>query len=132
MPAGHSVYVMRKESNASGSFELWDPIKGCCYFYEKKSEPNKFCGIKIGEYTHLDIRLTDPICPLTQIHTVVSSSNVYVCSQKSDYPILMDFDFTKEKNWKRYLNEDTPQDTVQKPIIYAKPKDHTEVIESRI
>ena len=33
MPAGQMVFVMRKKSHEDGSFELWDPIKGCCYYY---------------------------------------------------------------------------------------------------
>ena len=71
--------------------------------------------------------------PLTQIHTVISNSNVYVNIQKSDYPILMDFDFTKQKKWKRFFTEDTPQTTCQLPkIIYSNPREQTEVIESRI
>ena len=111
MPDGHMVFVMRKKSITDGSYELWDPATGQCYYYECITEPNKFCGCRIGTNTHLQIRPTDPVSPLTQIHTVISSSNVYVNCQKSDYPILMDFDFTKTKKWKRFFAEDTVQTT---------------------
>lgn len=94
MPNGHMVYVMRKRNEAEGSFELWDPLTGQCYHFKNIIEDNKFCGIKIGKQSHLDVRLTDPICPLRQIHTIVGSTNVWVNCQKSDYPILMNFDLT--------------------------------------
>ena len=95
-------------------------------------EQNKFCGIKVGKSSHLDIRLTDPICPLMQLHTVVSSENVYVNTQKTDYPILMDFNFSNVAKWKRFFTEDTTQVTCQPLVLYSRPKEHTEVIESRI
>ena len=108
MPNGHMVYVMRKQSDAEGSFELWDPLTGQCYHFNNIIEPNKFCGISYGKQSHLDVRLTDPICPLRQIHTIVGSNNVWVNTQKSDYPILMNFDFTNAKCWKKFYNTDVP------------------------
>ena len=132
MPNGEMVFVMRKKTIQDGSFELWDPFSGQCYYYENIVETQKFCGCKVGTSSHLQIRPTDPVSPLTQIHTVISNSNVYVNIQKSDYPILMDFDFTKQKKWKRFFAEDTPQPTCQSVIIYSNPREQTEVIESRI
>ena len=110
------VFVMRKSDNAAGSFELWDPLTAQCYYFAFQQEQNRFWGIPIGKTNHLDIRLNDPICPLTQIHTVVSSQNVWVNVQKSDYPILMDFDLTKAKNWRKFFARDEVQATCQTPI----------------
>ena len=64
LPNGLMVYVMCKRDAADGSFELWDPLTGQCYYFHNIIEPNKFCGIKMGSASHLDVRLTDPICPL--------------------------------------------------------------------
>lgn len=132
MPNGEMVFVMRKKTIQDGSFELWDPFSGQCYYYENIIETQTFCGCKVGTNSHLQIRPTDPVSPLTQIHTVISNANVYVNIQKSDYPILMDFDFTKQKKWKRFFAEDTLQPTCQSMIIYSNPREQTEVIESRI
>ena len=87
---------MRKKSLAHLSFELWDPLTAQCYFFENKSEKGRW---GFGKHEHLEVRLTDPICPLNQIHTVVSSENVYVNNQKVDYPVYMNFDFTNKKHW---------------------------------
>ena len=54
------------------------------------------------------MRLTDPICPLRQIHTVVGENNVWVNIQKSDYPLLMNFNFANAKAWKKFYTTDTP------------------------
>ena len=48
MPAGKMVFVMRKRNEADGSFELWDPLTGQCYWFHNIIEPTKFCGISIG------------------------------------------------------------------------------------
>jgi len=132
MPNGHMVFVMRKKSVSDGSFELWDPQSGQCYYYDNVQEVQRFCGCKIGTDSHLQIRPTDPVSSLTQIHTVISSSNVYVNVQKSDYPILMDFDFSKPKKWRKFFTDETPRTTCQPALIYSNPREQTEVIESRI
>lgn len=134
MPNGHMVYVMRKDKDdvAKGSFELWDPNSGYCYYYNCESSDKRILGIKCGESRVLQQRITDPICPLTQVHCLVSTSNVYVNVQKQDYPILMDFDINSSKCWKKFLPEDKIQDSIQPEIRYSDPREHTEVIESRI
>ena len=78
MPFGSMGFVMRKKTVSDGSFELWDPKTGQCYYYQNVLEPNRVCGIKVGMHQHLQIRPTDPVSPLNHIHTVISSSNVYV------------------------------------------------------
>ena len=124
MPNGPMVFVIRKQNNAAGSFELWDPLAAQCYYFELKTERNTFWGIPIGKSSHLDIRLQDPICPLIQIHTVVSSENVWVNVQRSDYPVLMDFDLTKPKCWKKFFEPDKVQVPIQGlDIIYAPKKE---------
>jgi len=122
MPNGKMVFVMRKKSLDEGSFELWDPATGQCYFFNNVEEPNRILGIKFGTNSHLQIRPTDPVSPLTQIHTIISSSNVYVNIQNSDYPICMDFKLSNKNNWRRFFEVDTPQITCQPLIIYSDPK----------
>ena len=108
LPNGHMVFVMRKRDEADGSFELWDPLTGQCYWFKNILEEKfNICGKGFGKQSHLDVRLTDPICPLRQIHTIVGSTNVWVNTQKSDYPILMNFDLTNVKSWKKFYNTDT-------------------------
>ena len=123
---------MRKKSLADLGFELWDPLTAQCYYFENKVEDKRTFGCKFGKHQHLHVRLTDPICPLTQIHTVVSSENVYVNNQKVDYPIYMSFDFTKSKLWVPFYPKEETRVTIQTPIIYSLPQKNPVVIESRI
>jgi len=132
MPNGPMVFVMRKKNDIDGSFELWDPLTSQCYFFKNIIEPNKFCGISYGRQSHLDVRLTDPICPLRSIHTIVGQNNVWINTQKSDYPLLMEFNLTNAKCWKKFFTTDTMQVTCQTPVVYSPPKENTAVIESRI
>lgn len=83
------------------------------------------------------MRPTDPLCPITQIHTVISSSNIYVNTQKSDYPILMDFNLTNKKNWKAFFAKETVHRTIQPnngELIYSRPQleNNSQVFENRI
>lgn len=93
---------MRKKSLAEKSFELWDPLTATCYFFESKSMKTLFNK----HASRLETRLLDPVCPLQQIHTVISSENIYVNNMKDDIPILMEFDFTNKKRWSRLHAEE--------------------------
>ena len=107
MPNGHMVFVMRKRTLQEGSFELWDPLTAQCYFYGCEKRDKRVLGIKCGEDRHLQPRITDAICPLTQVHCIINNTNVWMNTQKSDYPILMDFNLTVSKKWKKFFAEDT-------------------------
>lgn len=54
MPNGHMVYVMRQATDAGGqdkdkgSFELWDPVTGYCYYFNCNSIEKRVLGIKTG------------------------------------------------------------------------------------
>jgi len=130
------TFVMRKESVENGSVELWDPSTGYCYFYENKAPSRAMCSF-LKRTNYLEIRPTDPMCPITQIHTVISSSNVYVNMQKSDYPVLIDFDLTNKSKWKAFFAKETVHQTIQPmggALLYSKPQlaENSQVFENRI
>ena len=129
MPEGHTVYVLRKQvlkpplketpADRSGSIELWAPCTGECYFYEeKKAESRLFAP----EQYHLQVnRPTDPMCPLKKIHTVISSDNVYVNIQPSDFPVLMPFDFHNPKKWAAFVDGKSRKGETFFPLTGGKP-----------
>ena len=53
MPNGEMVFVMRKKTISDGSFELWDPFSGQCYYYENITEKQTFCGCTVSTSSHL-------------------------------------------------------------------------------
>ena len=124
MPNGEMCYVMRKRSLQEDSFELWDPLTAQCYFYGCEKRDKRMLGIKCGQERLLQPRITDPV--------IINNTNVWVNTQNSDYPILMDFNFTVASKWKKFFSEDVKQETIQPQIQYTEPREHTEVIESRI
>ena len=129
MPTSELVYVMRKKSIEDCSFELWDPLTGQCYFFEnEKDQKRKFLCIPLKSQSHMQVRWEDPICPMTQIHCIVSSENVWCNIQKVDYPIMMDFDFSSSKKWKKFFSTDKVQDPFilqKRELLYSAPKQHT-------
>ena len=129
LPNGQMVYVMRKTTLAEKSFELWDPLTATCYFFESVN----IGGLFNRNASRLETRLLDPVCPLQQIHTIVSSENIYVNSQKDDIPILMEFDFTNKKKWSRlYAKEAVGMETYQPIVDYPDPMGNAQQIEARV
>ena len=77
-PTSSLVYVMRKKSIEDSSFELWDPLTGQCYFFENENDKKGgFLCFSMKAQSHMQVRWEDPICPMTQIHCIVSSENVW-------------------------------------------------------
>ena len=139
MPHGAMVYVLRKKTLQAQNFELWDPLSARCYYYgiDTNARPGGLFGMGKASGPNLVQRITDPVCPMTQVHCIINHSNVWVNQMKSDYPLLMDFDMTKTKNWRQFLSTDAQArigPSVQtNPLIYAEPKlQQNERIELRI
>ena len=76
--------------------------------------------------------LDEPVCPLKQIHMIVGEDNVWVNTQRNDFPLMMNFDLDHRGDWKRF--HDGPKDengstgklydTIQpERPIYVEPKD---------
>lgn len=88
---------MRKNVN-EGSVELWCPVSGECYFFEYKSNPSSF--LNFGAKPYMTYRVQDPVCPMKRVFFIVASDNIYANIQKSDFPVLMNFNITDAKSWK--------------------------------
>ena len=110
MPMGDTVYVMRKNLKPirkpdgtvsdTGSVELWAPLTGECYFFNRKESTDTFMCVPFGRDTYMEIRMNDPLCPLKHIYSIAGPSNLYANIQKYDFPVVMDFDLGKKKKWK--------------------------------
>lgn len=63
MPEGQITYVMRTDGF---DVELWSPVTGMCYFFEKNKVISKILGcIPDGDSAYMNVRSNDPICPMT-------------------------------------------------------------------
>ena len=145
MPEGATVYVLRKINNKAkvpnpnNSIEIWAPLTGECYWFKETSYETGMCG---GKTKGFDIILKDPICPMKNVHTIISDDNVYVNIQKSDYPVLMSFDLSNTKKWSPFFDKSSR--TIEKffpegietcqtvDIEYAPVRNDTAILENRI
>ena len=53
---------------------------------------------------YLEMRLNDPMCPMKKVHCVISDDNLYANIQKSDFPVLMNFDLEDKKKWSPFFD----------------------------
>ena len=63
---------------------------------------------------------------------MISNENVWVNTQKYDFPVLMDFDLTNTKKWARYFKRNTPQQSIQPALKYSGRIENIAKLESRL
>ena len=105
VPYGKSVFVLRKNVN-KGNVELWYPITGECFFFKWEQPAGGW--FNFGAKPYMTYRVQDPVCPMKRVYSVVASDNIYSNIQKSDYPVLMNFNLTDTKSWKPLFVKEQP------------------------
>ena len=141
-PDGNAVFVMRKE-RATGNIELWAPVTGECYFF--KIEKRQKSLLSFAQPNFMQIRLMDPSCPMTKLHTVVSDKNIWCNIQPHDLPVLIDFNLDNKKKWKplfedpvvaypKYLGSGKVDSIQTEELLYSPKLDVnvTKILQSRI
>lgn len=99
-PEGKMTYTFRRDKD-EGHIELWAPVSGICFHFEVRKQSNCCCD---GP-NFLYVRPHDPICQLKKLHCIVTPTNIYANKQKHDSPIMLNYDFTKSKDWKPFFEK---------------------------
>jgi coiled-coil and C2 domain-containing protein 2A len=121
VPEGKTTYVIRREKRDGHILvEIWNPVTAKLYYIEQEPFVSKFLCFTTNRGFKNVNNVSDTICLLKSIGTVVSSDNIYINIQPSSDPTLMSYDFENPLFWTSFVNSDvTNKYLKEKPLTNA-------------